>query len=258
MSRDSNYDHQISIFSPQGRLYQMEYALKAANHNSSGLTSVAVRGVDTVCILTQRKVPDRLIDPSSVRRLFAITDKMGVVATGLLPDCRAQVQRLRYEAAKFQFDNGYAPTPAILSKRMADISQVHSQSASLRPLASTLLLVGMDDERNQIPQIFRLDCAGHYLPFFACAAGSKEQEAMNFLEKKFEDIKSGDYNHTVRTAILCLGHVLGSDFKGSEIEVAVVSTKKADGTVGEAPSFRILSEDEVEGHLNAIADDADS
>jgi len=114
----------------------------------------------------------------------------------------------------------------------------------MRPLATVCLLVGVDDERG--PQVFKVDCAGHYLPFFAAASGSKEQEAVNFLEKKVDEMKEYGGDDTVRTAIMCLGSVLGSDFRGNEIEVAIVE--------GKAGKFRKLTEEEIETHLNAIAD----
>jgi 20S proteasome subunit alpha 1 len=101
----------------------------------------------------------------------------------------------------------------------------------------------VDDEKG--PQVLKVDCAGHYLPFFGTASGSKEQEAVNFLEKKVKDMKGYDADETVRTAIMCLGSVLGSDFRGSEIEVAMV---EGDGT------FTVLKEEEIDLHLNAIAD----
>ena len=90
-----------------------------------------------------------------------------------------------------------------------------------------------------------MDPAGHFLPFFATAAGVKEQEAVNYFEKKVTDLRTASPDDTARTAIMCLGSVLGSDFRGSEIEVAVVEGKG---------KFRKLTEDEVEEHLNAIAE----
>jgi 20S proteasome subunit alpha 1 len=243
--RNSNYDHHISIFSPQGRLYQMEYCFKAAQ---SGLTVVAVRGTDSTCVVTQKKVPDRLMDPSSVTHLFAITPKLGCCVTGSMADCKSFVQRARYEAGKWTFDNGYSCPVSVLAKRMADLAQVNTQTASMRPLAVIATFLGVDDETG--PVIYKIDCAGHYLPFFATAAGPKEQEAMNFLEKRVDAMKSMEHAQVVRTGITCLGHVLGSDFRGSEIEVAEVVSKTG--------KFRVLSEDEIEAHLNAIADDADA
>lgn len=243
MSRDSNYDHHISIFSPQGRLYQMEYAFKAAS-SASGLTGVSLRGKNSCAVVTQKKVPDRLMDPKSISHMFTITPKIGCLATGMIADCKAQVQRLRYEAADFQFKYGYSIPVHVLAKRIADIAQVNTQSASMRPLATVCILIGVDDEKG--PQVFKVDCAGHYLPFFGTASGSKEQEAVNFLERRVEDMKEYDADQTVRTAIMCLGSVLGSDFRGNEIEVAMVEGK--DGL------FTKLSEEEIDAHLNAIAD----
>lgn len=245
MSRDSNYDHHISIFSPQGRLYQMEYCFKSAN---SGLTGVAVRGKDSSCVVTQKKVPDRLMEPSSVTHLFAITESVGCCMTGAMADAKSLVQRARYEAGQWKFDNGYEMPVSVLARRMADLAQVNTQSASMRPLACIGLFIGVDDELG--PQVFKVDCAGHYLPYFAAASGPKEQEAMNFLEKRVADMKEFDSDQVIRTAITCLGHVLGSDFRGSEIEVACVTGKNG--------KFHSLKEEEIEGHLNAIADDADA
>ena len=137
---------------------------------------------------------------------------------------------------------------AVLAKRLADIAQVNTQSASMRPLACMMLLVGVDDEKG--PQVLKVDPAGHYLPFKGTASGSKEQEATNFLEKRVESIPEYSFEETVRTAIVCLGSVLGSDFRGNEIEVAVVQGKEG--------KFHSLSEEQIEEHLNAIADDADA
>jgi 20S proteasome subunit alpha 1 len=223
----------------------MEYCFKAAN---SGLTVVAVRGKDSTTVVTQKKVPDRLMDPDSVTHLFQLTEKVGVCMTGTMADCKSLVQRARYEAGKWSFDNGFACPVAVLAKRMADLAQVNTQTASMRPLAVISVFIGVDDEKG--PVIFKVDCAGHYLPFFAAAAGPKEQEAMNFLEKRVDEMKEMNSEQVVRTAVTCLGHVLGSDFRGSEIEVAQVIGKKG--------KFTVLSEAEIEGHLNAIADDADA
>lgn len=247
MSRDSNYDHQITVFSPQGRLYQMEYAFKAAT-SSSGLTGVAVRGLDTSCVITQKKIPDRLIDPSSVTHLFQITPKIGCLANGLLADCKASIQRARMEAADFQFKYGYPIPVHVLAGRIADIAQVNTQSASMRPLACIMILIGVDSEKG--PQIFKVDCAGHYLPFFGTSTGNKEQEAVNFLEKKVDDMKTYSKDETVRCAIMCLGSVLGSDFRGTEIEVGIVHQKTG--------AFVTLTEDQIDEHLNAIADDSET
>jgi len=212
------------------------------------LTVVAVRGKDSSCVVTQKKVPDRLMEPDSVTHLFGLNARTGACVTGTMADCKSFIQRARYEAGQWQFRNGYSTPVSVLAKRMADLAQVNTQTASMRPLAVIGLMIGVDDEKG--PVVYKVDCAGHYLPFLATAAGPKEQEAMNFLEKRVDDMPNMDSDQAVRTAITCLGHVLGSDFRGNEIEVAQV--------VGKKGKFHVLTEEEIEGHLNAIADDTDA
>lgn len=240
----SGFDRQITIFSPQGHLYQVEYAMKAAT--GGGNTAIAVRGQSSAAFITQKKIPDRLIDPTSLTSIYRITDNIGCLMIGSLPDIKAQVERIRYEANEFAFNNGYPMPTHALSKRIGDICQVYTQEASSRALACVMLLIGVDDEKGC--QVFKVDPAGHYLPYKAVSTGKYEPEAMNFLEKKIEEMSTMDEECTIEMAIMAMQHVLSTDFKGSEIEVAVVAKGK---------KFRVLGEEEIETRINSIMEKSD-
>ncbi|OQS02897.1 proteasome subunit alpha type-6 [Thraustotheca clavata] len=240
MSGDG-YDRHITIFSPDGRLYQIEYAFKAVKE--SGLTSVAVRGATSCVVVTQKKVPDKLIDPDSVTNIFKITPLIGCLMTGLYADAKAQVQRLRYEAHEFEHKFGYPIPCHVLAKRIADISQVYTQHASMRALGVVTILISVDDEKG--PQLYKTDPAGHYWGYKATSAGVKDQEAQNYLEKKIKANDSMDHETTIHTAITCLQSVLSADFKPSEIEV---------GIIAQGERFRKLTESEIDGYLTAISE----
>ncbi|XP_072979028.1 proteasome subunit alpha type-6 [Typha angustifolia] len=244
MSRGTGagYDRHITIFSPEGRLYQVEYAFKAVK--AAGITSIGVRGKDSVCVVTQKKVPDKLLDNTSVSHLFPITKYLGLLATGMTADARSLVHQARNEAAEFRFKWGYEMPVDVLAKWIADKSQIYTQHAYMRPLGVVAMILGIDEEKG--PQLFKCDPAGHFFGHKATSAGLKEQEAINFLEKKMKSDPSFSYEETVQTAISALQSVLQEDFKATEIEVGVVRSDN--------PVFRVLSTEEIDEHLTAISE----
>ncbi|TEB29580.1 N-terminal nucleophile aminohydrolase [Coprinellus micaceus] len=261
MSRTS-YDRYLTVFSPEGRLYQVEYAFKAIS--GSGHTAISVRGKDTSVVITQKKVPDKLLDASTITHLFSITPYIGCVMTGLIADARAQVARARAEAADFRYKFGHEITPDALARRLANINQVYTQRAAMRPLGIAMILIGIDPEYG--PQIFKLDPAGYFVGFHATSAGQKQQEAMNHLEKKWKKLdggKGGDdpvkagktlsRSEVIELAIEVMSTVHATDYKPGEIEIGIVSTGEEEDlkTRGQ---WRVMGEAEVEKHLLAYAE----
>ncbi len=165
-----SFEKLMKVFSPDGRIYQMEYAFKAIH--SFGQTSVAVRGNDSVVVCTQRKVPDKLIVANSITNIFHINDNIGVVMVGNMNDAKSLVTWLRHQAAQFKFKNGYMIPVPVLAQKLGHYLHKYSQYAYMRPFCVNTTIVGFDDEFG--PQIFRVDPSGQSVGFKAVSTGSKE------------------------------------------------------------------------------------
>lgn len=221
----------------------MEYAFKAIHQ--FGTTSIAVKGVDSVVVCTQKRVPDKLIVPDSVSNIFNISDSIGSVLVGNMNDARFLVTWLRQQSSQFKFKNGYEIPVHVLASRLGSYLQKYSQYVGMRPFCVNTTLVGVDEEFG--PALYRVDPSGQSIGFKAVSTGPKEQEAVTQLEKHYKKNEGQwDTKGTIETAIQVLQTVISSDFKANEIQVGIATTAN--------PRFRILTEQEVETYLNEIAD----
>ncbi|BFU21224.1 proteasome subunit alpha type 6, putative [Entamoeba histolytica HM-1:IMSS-B] len=232
----TGYDRQLTIFSPEGRLYQVEYALKATKCES--LTTVGVCSDEAACIITQKKLPDRLVDPSTVTHLHRISKHVGCCMSGIYADGKVIAQRSQYYASKFQLDYGYEMPVSLVAKKTADFAQMLTQHAYMRPFGVSSMFIGWDEVSG--PQLWRSDPAGSVAAFRGCAAGEKEQEAFNNLEKK-KITKELTVDQVVCQALDCLQTVTSSEFKATDIEIAIVTKDNK--------LFHLLSQQEIEHYL---------
>lgn len=244
--RTLSEDRRITVFCSDGRLYQVDYAWNATK--LAGVTSVGVRGTDSVCVVGQRRAnthapKDKLLDMTSVSRLFPITDRLGLLATGIAGEGRALAHEARNQTAEFRFNWGYEMPPDVLAQWIADRAQIWTQYVSKRPSGVVAMILGIDDEKGT-PQLFTCDPAGYFFGHKAASAGQRDTEAVNFLEKKMKNNPSLPFEETIQMAISALQFALKADLKATEVEVGVVRT--------DDPTFRVLTEAEIDEHLEAI------
>jgi len=197
---------------------------------------------------------DKLIDPASVTHIFKLSPSVGCVMTGSIADARASVNRARSEAAEFRYRFGYEMPCDVLAKRLANINQVYTQRAYMRPLGVAMTLISVDSEYG--PQLYKCDPAGYYVGYRATASGPKQQEILNHLEKKLKnkEYAEGPWEDVVELAISTLSTVLSVDFKKGELEVGIVGGPSVDGREGTQAEFRALTEEEIDDRLQAISE----
>lgn len=155
------------------------------------------------------------------------------------------VEVMRREATNFHFKWGYDMPIKVLAMRMGELNQIYTQHTYMRPYQLVSMLIGVDEVLG--PQLFKIDPSGYWAGFKAASAGKKEHEVINFLEKRFKG-HSGDLTleKTIEEAIYTLEHVIGTDFKATDLEVGVVNL--ADTT------FRKLTNEQIDGAISALAD----
>ena len=220
------YDRGTSLFSPDGRIYQVEYAREAVKR---GAPAVGVRASDGVVLAAQTRTSSSLMETESVEKIHKLDDHIGAASAGHVADARQLVDDARLECQTNRLRYGEPIGLETLTKALTDDIQESTQFGGTRPYGASLLLGGMNDG----PGLFATDPSGTPQEWRAVAIGGSRDEIQGFLEEQWTEELSVDDAVTLALEALLAGV---DSLTGDEASVAVVT--------GEG--YRRLSVEDVE------------
>ena len=173
------YDRAITVFSPQGRLYQVEYALETVR---SGSTAIAIACREGVVLVVEERMHTKLQNPAFSWKLFQVDEHIGAVAAGLNSDARVLVDSARIHAQIIRLSYDEEPTVEAVAKRIGDVMQMYTQHAGVRPFGAALLFGGVDRTG---ARVFYTEPSGLVLEYDAWAIGRGAEKVKEYLEANY-------------------------------------------------------------------------
>jgi proteasome alpha subunit len=218
------YDRGSTIFSPDGRLFQVEYAIEAVKR---GTTAIGIKTEQGCCLAVQKRLHTSLVEKDMVKKIFAIDDHIAVAIAGLTADARVLVDQARIQAQIHRLTYNEAITVETLTKRLANLKQLYTQHAGVRPFGVSLLIAGCDEMHGS--QLFMTEPSGSYWGYRATAIGSGAPAIIEFLEGEYPKIaETMDEGNLF--ALKSLKHVTEEPLDAKMVEIGVIldSTKALD------------------------------
>lgn len=181
-SSGSGYDLYSSTFSPDGRIFQVEYASKAVEN--SGSTVIGIKASDGIVLGVNKPIFHKMVVPStcSYKRIHHIDTHCGIASTGFLPDARILVSRAIDEAYDYENQFGVKISPKVLADRLGYYMHYFTIYGGLRPFGASLLLSGYDDNTKKF-QLYLVEPNGNANSYYGVATGKGRQAAKTELEK---------------------------------------------------------------------------
>jgi proteasome alpha subunit len=233
MQSQQGYDRAITVFSPDGRLYQVEYAIETVRR---GAIAVGIRTKEGVIIAVEEK-SRKLQIINTPQKIFQIDYHIGAAAAGYIPDARSQIDTARTfsQSNKLVYDE--AVEVETVAKHLADQCQQYTQYAGVRPYGVALILGGVV---NNTPELFLTDPSGTYISYDAIAIGSGSDSVTDFLEKTYKDDLTLDEASVLASA----GIYLSSDDKEATNHIRMAHIKTGDGL------YQLVSNEQIVSYAN--------
>ncbi|HJM17335.1 MAG TPA: archaeal proteasome endopeptidase complex subunit alpha [Candidatus Poseidoniia archaeon] len=225
------YDRAITVFSPDGRLFQVEYAREAVKR---GTTTVGLKFKDGVVLIVDKRLGSKLVEPESIEKIFKIDGHIGCATSGLVADARALVDRARVECQVNSFNYSEDLAVESLAKKLCDYKQSYTQYGGVRPFGTAMLIGGVDGSG---PHLFETDPSGALTAYKAGGIGAGRNEVMEIFEKEYKEKMS--QNQAINLGLKGLSAANENNLKADVIEIAIINTSKGFHTldsksVGEA------------------------
>lgn len=216
-SQKQAYDRGITIFSPDGRLYQVEYAREAVER---GTPAVGVRTSDGVVLAADKHLRSPLLEPESVEKLHAIDDHLGVASAGHAADARQLIDLARRTAQgnRLRYDEPIGVDP--LTTDLSDHIQEYTQNGGARPFGVAMLVAGVEAGR---PRLFETDPSGTPYEWQATAIGAGYAEIRSFLESAYRS--DLDLEGAIDVSLRGLAEVSSDAFAPDGVDVAIIDAE---------------------------------
>lgn len=183
----TGYDLSAAQFSPDGRIFQVEYANKAVE--ASG-TAIGIVGKDGVVLAIEKIVTSKLYEPGVNKRLFIIDQHVGMAISGLLADARQLVTAARDEAKSYRNNYGSNIPVKYLVDRVSLYMHAHTLYGAIRPFGVSILLISYEED---VPKLYTIEPSGVSYGYYGMAVGKAAQSAKTEIEKaKFREMKCAD------------------------------------------------------------------
>ena len=211
------YDRTSTMFSPDGRLLQVEYAKKAVKQ---GTTAIGLVCKDGIVLIADRRITEKLMVTQSAEKVFQVDDHVTAASSGFMMDGRVLIERAQLISQQHRVTNDEKIDILELVKEIADLKQFYTQYGGARPFGVSILFAGIDDQ----PRLYVTDPTGIFFEYKATAIGENENEIKNILNKSYKEnltIEDG-----IKLAINALKKVLKKDFSLERIDGAYISTAK--------------------------------
>ncbi|MFW6230714.1 MAG: archaeal proteasome endopeptidase complex subunit alpha [Nanoarchaeota archaeon] len=212
------YDRAITMFSPDGRLLQVEYAKKTVRQGSTAIGMVCKDGV---VLVTDKRIVDPLIVPEAVEKIFQIDDHMATTAAGILSDARVLVDRAQLKAQQHRVTYDSPINIKDVVRDIADLKQMTTQSGGLRPFGVSLLIAGVDKTG---AKLYETDPTGIFFQYKASVIGEGEPEIEEILHKEYKESLSIDEG--AKLAMSTLARTQEGNLTSDRIDCAFITTEE--------------------------------